>query len=195
MNDKPHVIMASCRRTQCPHQNEVYMPTSACPFRASSEPLASQNRRVFSALRVLAASRAARRWRSATAEVLGITQRWGKDHPEAYRPDTTQFSGRVVSINEEIVRDARPILLALLATATLVLLIACANVANLSLSRMARRGREMAMPWRSGLGRAAAASTPDGGSIAGACQRSLGLAWRGPRSTCSRYLRRGSRRG
>jgi len=47
-------------------------------------------------------------------------------------------------------REARPTLLALLATAGLVPLIASADVANLTLSRMTRRGREFAL--RSVLG-------------------------------------------
>jgi predicted permease len=138
---------------QYPHQDDVYMPTSACPFRAASEPRAQQNRRVFAALHVFGRLNDGLRVDHINSEVGAIAQRFGLDHPQVYNPAVSNFGGRAVSISDEMIHDARPILLALLATTTLVLLIACANVANLSLSRLARRDREIAVRVALGAGR------------------------------------------
>ena len=142
MNDRAHTVVGVLPLLpQFPQQNDVYMPVPACPFRSSQRALTNRNFRLMS---VFGRLKAGVPVPQAQADLATIAHRMEQTYPDSY-PVTSGLAVKATPLKDELTQTARTTFLILLGTAGLVLLIACANVANLMLARVLLREREIAV--------------------------------------------------
>ena len=90
---------------------------------------------------------------AAEAELRALHASMQEEFADAY-PANREITVSVTPWQEELTQGARPTLLVLMGTVALVLLLACANVANLTLTRIVRRERELTVRAALGAGQA-----------------------------------------
>ncbi len=155
MNDRIHrivgVLPAVPQFPEDSEPNDVYMPVSACPFHAHALAVNDRRMRLVSAIGRIRNGRTLADVRRELAIVSGAL---ATAHPAAY---PAGFTAGVASVREELTARARPTLTALMAASLCVLLLVCANVASLTLSRLVPREHELKL--RGALGAAPARLT------------------------------------
>jgi predicted permease len=148
MNNRPHMVVGVLPPfpLNYPNANDVYMPSTACPFRNSASFKANRAARMMTMLGRLKPDT---KLETARADLETIDSGLHREYAKAY-PKKAGIGIEAVSLREELARDARLTFLILMGTVGLVLLVACANVANLVHSRVLGRQRELAV--RAALG-------------------------------------------
>jgi putative ABC transport system permease protein len=119
--------------------NEIYMPLAASY---------DDSQRSWTWLRAIARLKPGVSIEHAQAELDVIAHDMELDHPAS----NTGHGVRIVQLQEDLVRNLKPILLTLQGATVLVVLIACLNLANLLLARLTARTKEIAV--RAALGAA-----------------------------------------
>ncbi len=124
--------------------DDVWVPLDLSPV------LADPNRvRKFHNLRAVGRLRPGTTVSAASADLLGIAHRLATQYPES----NTGHLVTVMPLRTAMTGDIRPAILLLAAAAALVLLVACANITNVTLARTMARRREMAVRGAMGAGR------------------------------------------
>jgi putative ABC transport system permease protein len=147
MTDRLHTVVGILPALpDFPNENDVFMPISSCPFRTSDAWLTRRELRQISVFGVM---RPGVGLETVRTELEGIATQMHALHAESYLA-AKGFGLGANSLLEELSGPARETFILLLATSGFVLLIACANVANLTLVRLVHRRAELVV--RAALG-------------------------------------------
>jgi predicted permease len=129
----PHEVLPTLEST---NQNEILIP-----MRFAANPTEERGHEDYN---IVGKLRPGVSLEQARAEMDTITARLRQAHPEVYPPNG-KLTFIILPLLEQVVGNVRHTLWLLLAAVGCVLLIACANVANLMLSRALARQREIAL--------------------------------------------------
>jgi predicted permease len=148
MNDRTHTIVGVLPPLPSfPNEADIYLPTSACPLRISEAADQARTMRLVSALARVDGGESTPD--QVSRDLAGVAATLRADFPESY-PAASGFDVSAIAVNDDLTGRFRPTLLALIASATFLLLILGASVGALLLARTMSRRTELSM--RTALG-------------------------------------------
>ena len=151
MNNLPHTVIGVLPPIpQYPQESDVYMPTWQCPFRSNPRNIANRRFRLIS--HVFARLKPGVSLQQAQNDLAVVSGQVCSAHPETYLAGAG-FQVAADSLQYDLTHEANTTLLVLLAVSAFVLLVACANVANMMLARLLKLERELAVRTALGAGR------------------------------------------
>jgi predicted permease len=141
MNDRTHrVVGVLPELPRFPDRVDVFMPVASCPFRSNPHMRTERESRM---VRALARAVPGVPIETVSRDLAKAAAGLKAAHPDVY-DKLPGFRVEAIPLADAITARARPVLLLLAGTTGLILLIACGNVLNLTLSRLSGRERELA---------------------------------------------------
>ncbi|MFT5756855.1 MAG: putative ABC transport system permease protein [Alteromonadaceae bacterium] len=142
MNNKSHqVIGVLPPMAAYPVKNDIWITASSCPVRGSSGAINDRNRTLLTLYGKLKINTSLEK---ASLDLNDISKHLIEGYPDSY-PENQGLSNTLIPLKTEMAGESGATFYLLMAITTLVLLVACANVANLNLARTASRKQEFAI--------------------------------------------------